>query len=193
MRGGDFSAWIPLGDLIYNPFPIDPVTGLSVSPGSRQQFVATPSGPNANPLCTPASPDYVASRGGCPNMIPTSMISQVSLNLIKILPMPTNPNAPPGVPNYSANVTDTYHANTFDGRADYFYSDNLRFFDRYTFTQFYKSAPGIFGPVNWRSGELAWLHGVGSTRGRKAIPSDLTIHYVQPAYGFPVRVVQAAH
>jgi len=147
MRGGDFSAWIPLGDLIYNPFPIDPVTGLSVSPGSRQQFVATPSGPNANPLCTPASSDYVASRGGCPNMIPTSMISQVSLNLIKLLPMPTIPNAPPGVPNYSANVTDTYHANTFDGRADYFYSDNLRFFDRYTFTQFYKSAPGIFGPV----------------------------------------------
>jgi hypothetical protein len=147
MRGGDFSAWIPLGDLIYNPFPIDPVTGLSVSPGSRQQFVATPSGPNANPLCTPASPDYVVSRGGCPNMIPTSMISQVSLNLIKLLPMPTNPNAPPGVPNYSASVTDTYNANAVDGRVDYFYSDNLHFFDRYTYTHFYKSAPGIFGPI----------------------------------------------
>jgi hypothetical protein len=147
MRGGDFSAWIPLGDLIYNPFPINPATGLSVTPGSRQQFVATPTGPNANPLCTPASTDYVGTLGGCPNMIPTSMISQVSLNLIKLLPMPTNPNAPPGTPNYSASVTDTYHANAVDGRADYFYSDNLRFFDRYTFTQFYKSAPGIFGPV----------------------------------------------
>jgi hypothetical protein len=147
MRGGDFSAWIPLGDLIYNPFPINPATGLSVTPGSRQQFVATPSGPNANPLCTPASTDYVGSLGGCPNMIPTSMISQVSLNLIKLLPMPTNPNAPPGTPNYAASVTDTYHANAFDGRGDYFYSDHLHIFDRYTFTQFYKSAPGIFGPV----------------------------------------------
>ena len=147
MRGGDFSAWIPLGNLIYNPFPIDPVTGLSVSPGSRKQFVATPSGPNANPLCTPGSTDYVASLGGCPNMIPTSLISQVSLNLIKDLPLPTNPNAATGTPNYSANITDTYHANSFDIRGDYFYSANLSIFDRYTFTQFYKSAPGLFGPV----------------------------------------------
>ena len=143
MRGGDFSAWIPLGDIIYNPFPIDPVTGLSVSPGSRHQFVAYPTGyvnpALVNSLCTNAA--------GCPNMIPTSMISQVSLNLIKLLPMPTNPNAPPETPNYTANVTDTYHANAFDVRADYFYSDHLRFFNRYTFTQFYKSAPGIFGPV----------------------------------------------
>jgi Carboxypeptidase regulatory-like domain/TonB dependent receptor len=147
-RAGDFSAWAApsIGDLIYNPLPISG-GGLSVSPGSRQQFVATPSGPNANPYCTPASSGYVASLGGCPNMIPTSMISPVSLNLIKLLPMPTNPNAPTGTPNYAASVSDTYHASALDGRADYFYSDNLRFFDRYTFTQFYKSAPGIFGPV----------------------------------------------
>jgi Carboxypeptidase regulatory-like domain/TonB dependent receptor len=155
-RAGDFSAWLPLGVEIYNPFPLNPATGLSVSPGSRQQFIAYPSGPNANALCT--------NSAGCPNMIPTSMISQISLNLLKNLPLPTNPNAPPGVNNYAANVTDTYNGDAINGRADYFYSDHLRFFDRYTYTQFIKSAPGIFGPIEGGPASSLGYTGTGDTR-----------------------------
>jgi hypothetical protein len=156
-RGGDFSAWLAGSNpvMIFNPFPINSA-GNSVLPASRQQFVAFPSGPNANPLCTNAA--------GCPNMIPTSMISQVSQNLIKDLPLPTNPSAPPGVNNFSTSVTDTYNADAIDGRADYFYSDKLRFFDRYTFTQFLKSAPGIFGPIVGGPQSSLGYTGSGDTR-----------------------------
>jgi Carboxypeptidase regulatory-like domain/TonB dependent receptor len=157
-RAGDFSAWLspqgsgctgtpnPCAVLIYNPLPLVPVPGSvpqAITPGSRQQFIAYPTG-YANPALVNA---LCSNPAGCMNMIPTSMISQVSLNLIKDLPLPTNPNAPPGSPNYAANVTDTYRAHSVDGRGDYFYSDHLHIFDRYTYTHFYKSAPGIFGPV----------------------------------------------
>ena len=143
MRGGDFRAWDnpaqKLNDAIYNPFPIN-ASGNSVLPGSRSQFVSSNvvGSANYNPLCLAAA---------CPDVIPTALISPISLALIKDLPLPTDPNAPPGEPNFSASVTDTYHANTLDGRVDYFYSDRLRFFDRYTYNHFFKSAPGIYGPV----------------------------------------------
>lgn len=139
MRGGDFSAWIPSGDLIYNPFPIN-AAGNSNPIVSRTQFVANNvmGSANYNPLCMAAA---------CPNIIPTALISPISLALIKDLPLPTCTTCATGTPNYSASVTDTYHANTLDGRVDYFYSDRLRFFDRYTYNHFFKSAPGIYGPV----------------------------------------------
>jgi len=170
-RAGDFSAWInpqgpgcggtpnPCTQLIYNPLPLTG-SGQAITPGSRQQFVAYPTG-YANPalvnsLCTNAA--------GCPNMIPTSMISQISQNLIKDLPLPTNPNAVPGTPNYSTSVTDTYNADAVDGRADYFFSDKLRLFDRYTYTQFVKSAPGIYGPVLGGPASSLGYTGTGDTR-----------------------------
>jgi hypothetical protein len=135
-RNGDFSAWLAGANpvVIYNPFD---ALGNVIAPNSRTQFVSFPTGPNANSLCTNAA--------GCPNMIPTSQISAVSQNLLKYIPLPTNPNASPGAPNFAGGASDTFHGDAVNVRTDYFYSDKLRFFDRYTFTQFLKSAPGLFG------------------------------------------------
>jgi len=175
-RNGDFSAWLnpqgpgctgtpnPCAVPIYNPLPLAvPVGGTvpqAIAPGSRQQFIAYPTGyvnpALVNSLCTNAA--------GCLNMIPTSLVSQVSQNLIKDLPAPTNPNAEPGTNNYSTSVTDTYNSDAVDGRADYFYSEKLRFFDRYTYTQFLKSAPGIFGAVLGGPPSSLGYTGVGDTR-----------------------------
>jgi hypothetical protein len=117
-RNGDFSAWLagPTPVVIYNPFD---ASGNVLPLSQRTPF------PN--------------------NQIPANLISPVSQNLLKNIPLPTNPNAPPGVPNYAGGGQDIYHADAIDVRVDYFYSDNLRLFDRYTFTRFLKSAPGLFG------------------------------------------------
>src|SRR5215469_13731504 len=119
--------------------------------------------PIFNPLCTAASPgkcvngiqDTLADRpqfqyNGRLNVIDPSLISPVATALLKFvpLPLPALENAPgyqPGQPNYAAGGDEIYHGDAIDARADYFYSDKLRLFDRYTFTQFHKEAPGLFG------------------------------------------------
>lgn len=155
-RNGDFSAWLAGANpvVIYNPFDAG---GQVIAPNSRSQFVSFPSGIDGNALCT--------NVAGCPNMIPTRYISKVSQNLLNYLPLPTNPNAPPGVPNFSGGASDTFHGDAVNVRTDYFYSDKLRFFDRYTFTQFLKSAPGLFGgAVGGPQLNPVGYTGVGSTR-----------------------------
>lgn len=78
------------------------------------------------------------------NQVP---VSSVATNLLKNVPLPNVvPDRVDGL-NYSAGFSDTYNADLLTARVDYFYSDKLRFFDRYTYTQFFKSAPGLFGPI----------------------------------------------
>jgi Carboxypeptidase regulatory-like domain/TonB dependent receptor len=119
-RNGDFSVLAnATGQNIYNPF--DSSGNLLSNPSLRTQF--------AN------------------NMIPASMISTAAQNLLKYIPLPNMNQTDPTLPNYSGGASDVYNGDAITGRADYFYSDTLRFFDRYTFTQFLKQAPGLFGPI----------------------------------------------
>jgi hypothetical protein len=136
-RNGDFSAWLnlPTPVVIYNPLD---ALGNPVPLASRTPF------PN--------------------NQIPASEISQVSQNLLNYIPLPNNPSALPGVPNYAGGGQDVYHADAVDVRVDYFYSNNLRLFDRYTFTQFHKSAPGLFGGAAGGPQLTLGYTGTGDTR-----------------------------
>lgn len=130
-RNGDFSAWS--NNPIFNPFCTSGssstcVNGIQDNLGARSQF----------------------SYNGELNVIPPSMISPVATALLNYvpLPLPALENAPGyqlGSPNYAASADEIYHGDALDVRADYFYSDKLRLFDRYTFTQFHKEAPGLFG------------------------------------------------
>jgi len=135
-RNGDFSAWLTGANpvVIYNPFN---ALGNVIAPNLRTPF------PN--------------------NQIPANLISTVSQNLLKYIPLPTNPNAPPGTPNYAGGGSDTYRGDAINTRVDYFFSDRLRFFDRYTYTQFLKSAPGIFGGIAGGISQLGYT-GTGDTR-----------------------------
>jgi outer membrane receptor protein involved in Fe transport len=129
-RNGDFSAWAA-NNPIFNPFCTSGptcVNGIQDDLTQRTQF----------------------SYNGQLNVIDPSLISPVAQALLNYvpLPLPALENAPgyqPGQPNYAAGGDEIYHANALDVRADYFYSDKLRLFDRYTFTQFHKEAPGLFG------------------------------------------------
>ena len=78
------------------------------------------------------------------NQVP---VSAVAANLLQNVPLPNMASTALDAPNYSGGFSDTYNADLLTARADYFYSERLRFFDRYTYTQFFKSAPGLFGPI----------------------------------------------
>ena len=116
-RTGDFSALANgAGQNIYNPFD---ASGNVIAPAQRVQF------PN--------------------NMIPASMLSVPALNLLKYVPLPDMATSDPGAPNFSGAGQDKYNADSINARVDYFKSEKLRFFERYTYTQFLKEAPGLFG------------------------------------------------
>jgi outer membrane receptor protein involved in Fe transport len=78
------------------------------------------------------------------NQVPVTTVAQ---NLLKNVPLPNLTTTKLDDPNYAGGFSDTYNADLLTARGDYFYSDHLRFFDRYTYTQFFKSAPGLFGPI----------------------------------------------
>jgi outer membrane receptor protein involved in Fe transport len=128
-RSGDFSAWS--NNPIFNPFCTIGTgcpTGIQDNLSARTQF----------------------SYNGKLNVIPPSMISPVATALLNYVPLPlpaleNRPGYQLGAPNYAAGGDEIYHADALDVRADYFSSDKLRLFDRYTFTQFHKEAPGLFG------------------------------------------------
>jgi hypothetical protein len=148
-RTGDFSRWT--GVTIYNPF-----CGATPPPGS---------------VCINGIQDNLSLRqpfqyGGTPNVIDPSLISPVATALLNYvpLPLPALANNPPGQPNYAASGEEIYHGDALDVRADYFSSDKLRIFDRYTFTQFHKSAPGLFGAAVGGPQLTIGYVGTGDTR-----------------------------
>jgi Carboxypeptidase regulatory-like domain len=115
-----------------------------------------------------------AQRVPFPNhQIPTSMLSHPALNLLKYVPLPDMAASDPGAPNYSRGGQEKFTGDSINARVDYFKSE---FFERYTFTQFLKEAPGLFGGL--AGGPQ--LNNIGYTG--KAIPvrrawlSDSTTH-----------------
>lgn len=118
-RQGDFSAWLQGSNpqVIYNPYDVQ---GNIVSPDQRQPFPG--------------------------NIIDPKYLSTPAQNLLKYIPLP-NMSAAPGLNNYSGTGNDIFHGDATNVRVDYFKSERLTFFERYTFTQFLKSAPGLFGAL----------------------------------------------
>jgi outer membrane receptor protein involved in Fe transport len=77
------------------------------------------------------------------NRIPAGRISPVTLNILKLLPLPnlpglTNNYLPPAIPFQ----LDTH---SFDVRVDHQFSDKTNFFAKYNYFQSSMSDPGIFG------------------------------------------------
>src|SRR6201996_6125912 len=119
-RTGDFSAWLqgPNPQVIYNPYDAN---GNIIDPSLRQPFPG--------------------------NVIPQKYLSTPAMNLLKYVPLPNIPNTAPGINNYAGGGHDVFHGDATNVRIDYFASTKLTMFERYTFTQFLKSAPGLFGAL----------------------------------------------
>jgi len=79
------------------------------------------------------------------NIIPANRLSQQAENLLKLIPLP---NATPLTPlgdNFFASGNNTLDSNGFDARSDFVATSKVNVFGRYSFQQFKRSGPGLFG------------------------------------------------
>jgi hypothetical protein len=77
-------------------------------------------------------------------MIPASKISTQAANLLKLIPAPNVPAAK-DQPNYSGSGAVNFNDDAFNTRVDYYQTDKLHWFGRYSFVNFVISSPGIYG------------------------------------------------
>jgi hypothetical protein len=131
-----------LGVPIYDPYQTTDAT--------HQTLVLDASG-NPVPLAT-------GNRTQFPNnTIPASRLSPQSQALLKLIPVGADGT---GLnPNFFGSGTNVLDSDGFDVRSDYSATSKLQFFGRYSFQQFTRSGPGLFGNL----------------AGGRAIPSDPSV------------------
>jgi Carboxypeptidase regulatory-like domain/TonB dependent receptor len=153
-RAGDLNA---LGIPIY-----DPTTGNPDGTG-RSQFMSFPTGTNANSQCTHSA--------GCPNMIPTSRLSQQALNLLAttFVPMPTLTPTDPTAPNFAKSGIEQFNTNQLVFRVDDFLTSKLRFFGRYSYGGYYLSSPGALGTAGGAQFSTIGFEGTTNARNQNGL------------------------
>jgi len=72
-------------------------------------------------------------------------ISPPAAAILNALPLPNIFSSDPAANNYSTSAVESYDSNQFDTRGDYYSSDKLRFFGRYSYLGTSINAPGPFG------------------------------------------------
>ena len=79
------------------------------------------------------------------NIIPANRLSQQALNLLGLIPLPnTTPSTALG-DNYANSGNNTLDSDGFDVRSDFVATTKMNVFGRYSFQQFTRSGPGLFG------------------------------------------------
>jgi hypothetical protein len=79
------------------------------------------------------------------NVIPQNQISPAAANLLNALPQPNLTPANPADNNYAISQVEKFDTHQFDVRMDYYMSDKLRWFGRYSYLGADINAPGPFG------------------------------------------------
>src|SRR5882757_8892908 len=118
-RAGDLSD---LGKNIYDPCTDQGGVfhpACDVAPANRQQFAG--------------------------NVIPTNRLSPQALALLSKIPLPNTAQATTFLDNFFSSGNNTLDSNGFDIRSDFIASTRLNVFGRYSFQQFKRSGPGLFG------------------------------------------------
>ena len=78
------------------------------------------------------------------NRIPTARLSQQALNLLKLIPLPNVSGA--GVENnFTVSGSEAFNTNIFNVRTDYYSSEKMHYFGRYSFGQYKRNGPNAFG------------------------------------------------
>jgi hypothetical protein len=77
-------------------------------------------------------------------VIPTSRISSQAAALLKLIPAPNIPAAR-DQPNYSGSGAVNFNDDAFNTRVDYYQSEKLHWFGRYSLADFRINSPGIYG------------------------------------------------
>jgi hypothetical protein len=79
------------------------------------------------------------------NTIPTSRLSPQAEALLALFPDGTVNSAAPLNPNYFGSGTNLLNSDNFDVRGDGYASEKVHIFGRYSFQNFNRSGPGLFG------------------------------------------------
>ena len=115
----------------------------------------------------PASGDTLAARTQFTgNKIPTNRLSAQAQNLLKLIPLPNIDGVLRDAPNYVGAGTIKFNEDITNTRWDYFYSQQLQIFGRYSLADYRLDSPGIFGFAAGGRGfdEQAPFAGISRTR-----------------------------
>ncbi len=100
------------------------------------------------------------------NRIPVGRLSPQAQRLLSFIPLPNIDGVTRDNPNYVGSGTIKFNEDLTNTRWDYFHSQNLQFFGRYSFADYRLDAPGIFGFAGGGRGfdEQAPFAGISRTR-----------------------------
>ena len=115
----------------------------------------------------PASGDAPAQRTQfAGNRIPTARLNPQAQNLLKLIPLPNIEGVTRDNPNYVGSGVIKFNEDLWNTRWDYFYSQKLQIFGRYSFADYRMDSPGIFGFAAGGRGfdEQAPFAGISRTR-----------------------------
>jgi hypothetical protein len=121
-RQGDFRESL---QHIYNPF------NVTTDPGTGQETRA----------------DFTT-----PNLIDPGLINSIGQAIINLYPMPTDPNAALGDPNYHAAVLSKFSARQFEAKVDHHFTDKNHLSARYSYHHDDGSTPTVFGDGDFGDG-----------------------------------------
>jgi hypothetical protein len=106
------------------------------------------------------------------NIIPTARLSQQARNILALIPLPTLPGT---VNNFTASGSEIFDNDTFDVRIDDRVSNRFNLFGRYSFANYKRGGPTVFGAGGGR--ELVTLGGNSKVRNQSlAIGFDYTLN-----------------
>ncbi|HZS57223.1 MAG TPA: hypothetical protein VFA65_22665, partial [Bryobacteraceae bacterium] len=107
--------------------------------------------------------------------IPTSQLSPQAGALLNLIPLP-NLTAAPNQPNYVGSGSVALLENSFDVRSDYFVTDKLRVFGRYSMQRFNMTSPALFGLAGGSGFDSSQFAGTSySLNHSVAIGADYTV------------------
>ncbi|MDX2041095.1 MAG: TonB-dependent receptor [Acidobacteriota bacterium] len=115
----------------------------------------------------PASGDTPAARTQfTDNKIPTNRLSAQAQSLLRLIPLPNIDGVLRDAPNYVGSGTIKFNEDITNTRWDYFYSQQLQIFGRYSIADYRLDSPGIFGFAAGGRGfdEQAPFAGISRTR-----------------------------
>jgi hypothetical protein len=101
-----------------NIFDPQSATGTQLAPANRTQFTG--------------------------NIIPQSRLNAAAVRLINQLPLPNRPGL---AFNYAAGGIEAFDSDQWNTREDWYYSQRMHVFGRYSYARFERSGPGAFGDL----------------------------------------------
>ena len=109
---------------------------------------------NTTTTTDPSTGQTVTTRADftVPNLIDSNLIDPIGQAIINLYPLPTDPNAPPGIQNFHTSVLSKFSARQYDVKIDHHFSDKNHLAGRYSNHHDEGSAPTIFGDGDFNDG-----------------------------------------